>query len=300
MKATLLSYLSGMSGDFLAFMIHQDPRFHTISDELIIEDVKVSKHNRWFFPNLLEPIGLEAKIYPNNRAWAVDKKSIKTLKKIYGNKEIILPSHWYNNINLKSTNNLFNQGIRLFVREKPILKICYALWWIKSHVVANYIWPHRQEEINEMIMSNHKHKKLLLGILDCYHNWKYLSIKHDILNEGKLDLYTYVSRHFNEVYRKNNNTKYKLNYLLIDVDNLIYTSTSNIGIIENYFQIKIDRSLIETYKKSNFDTIEKYLGIKIDSPEFENDKIYFDSIFEYAQNVINIGPNQFDYHKGIL
>jgi hypothetical protein len=300
MKATLLSYLPGMNGDFLAFMIHQDPKFYTITDNLISEGIKISKYNKWNFPNLLEPIGLEAKIYPNNRSWIVDNNSLKVLEKIYGDKQIILPSHWYNMISVNSTNNLFGQGIRLFVKERYILKICYALWWIKSHVIANDIWPHRQEEINEMILDNHKRRDLLLEILNSYHNWKFLSIKYDLLDEGKLDLYTYVRRYFYEVYVKSNQTRYRLNYRLLDIDNLFYTDTSNIKILENYFDIDIDKSLIEIYNRNNFNIIENYLGIKINSPEFENDKIYFDSIFEYAKNIIEIGPNQFDYHKGIL
>jgi hypothetical protein len=300
MKATLLSYLPGTGGDFLAFMIHQDPKFYTIPDDSIIEGVKITKYNKWNFPNLLEPIHIEAKIYPNNRSWKVDENSINALKNIYKNKQIILPSHWYNIINSNSTNNLFNRGIRLFVKEKSILKVCYALWWIKSHVIANYIWPHRQEEIDEMILDNCKHRDILLEILNSYHNWKFLSIKYDLLDEGKLDLYTYVRRYFYEVYVKSNHTRYRLNYRLIDVDNLFYTDTSNIKILENYFDIDIDKSLIEIYNNNNFNIIENYLGIKINSPEFENDKIYFDSIFEYAKNIIEIGPNQFDYHKGIL
>jgi hypothetical protein len=298
MKATLVSYLAGMSGDFLSFLIHRDPKFYSIADDIIPNNIKITEHNMWRFPNLLYPIGLEAKIYPNNRNWAVNHDSLGKLHEIYGDKEILLPSHWYGYINQYTTNGLFDRGVRLMVRDRHILKICYALWWIKSHTIANEIWPHRQEEIDEMIANNHPRKDLLLSILNSYHNWKFMSIRYNLLKDGQLDINTYIRRYFNEVYSGANHAKIKLNYLVVELDNLIYGDQSNLSQLDEYFGVNIDRAAVKAYADDNYNIIEKYLGVGVNSPEFNNDDVYVDAIINYAKDIVDARPNQFDYYNG--
>lgn len=287
-----------MSGDFISFMVHRDSKFYPITENLITNNVKITEHNMWRFPNLLLPIGLEAKIYPNNKVWSVTGESLKFLKQLYQDKNILLPSHWYSNITPEITNGLFDRGIRLYVKERKILKICYAMWWIKSHTIANEIWPHRREEIEDMFKNNHPRKELLHSILDSYHNWKFMSIRFNLLKDGQLDMHTYIRRYFREVYSGANHARIKENYLVLDVDNLIYGNRSNLSVVEDYFDVSIDRSEVEKYAEENFDVIEKYLGFPVDSDEFNNDEIYFDAIINYAKDIIESRPDQFDYYRG--
>lgn len=298
MKATLVSYLAGMSGDFISFLIHQDPKFYSIQDDIIPQNIRTTQHNMWRFPNLLFPIGLEAKIYPNNRAWSVNDESLKILHQLYGEKQILLPSHWYGAINQATTNGLFDSGIRLLVKNRKILKICYALWWIKSHTIANEIWPHRQEEIDEMLKNNHPRKDLLLQILDSYHNWKFMSIRFNLLKDGQFDIHTYIRRYFNEVYSMANHARITNNYLVVELDNLIYGNLENLGILENHFDVNIDRAAVNNYTNTNYQLIEKYLGFAVDSEKFDDDEQYFNAIINYARDIIDARPNQFDYYIG--
>lgn len=297
MKAILVSYLAGMSGDFLSYMIHRDPKFYPITDSLIPAGIKTTEQNMWIFPNLLKPLGLEAKIYPH-ATWAVDQTSLNMLHEIYGDKTILLPSHWYGRIRPETTNGLFDQAIRLYVNDRKILKICYAMWWIKSHTIANGIWPHRQEEIEEMLANNHPNKELLLSILDSYDNWKFISIKFNLLNNGQLDLSTYVRKYFDEVYIKCNHTNRKKNYFIVDVDNLIYGDLSNLSRIEEYLDVNIDRDIVKKYTQDNYQMLEQHLGISVNSREFDHDETYFDAILNYAKEIIDARPNQFDYYRG--
>lgn len=286
-----------MGGDFIAFMVHQNPNYYNIDDASI--DVKVTEQNMWRFPNLLEPVGLEAKVYPSSRVWAVDADSLNKLNEVYKDNHIMLPSHWYNRITPDMTNGLFDHGIRLYVRERKLLKVCYALWWLKSHIISNEIWPHRREEIDEMINSNHPKKDLLLSTLDSYHNWKVIAIKHDLLDSnGQLDLLVYIRRHFNELYSKANHTNNKLKYMLLELDDLIYGDYSNLTRLESYLDVKIDREIVDSYCKTNYQVLEQCLGFGVDSAEFDDDEKYFNAILNYSRETIHERANQFDYYNG--
>jgi len=297
MKATLISYVPGLSGDFIAYMAHQDPSYYPI-DLSWVDNIKVTKHNMWRFPNLLRPIGLEAKTYPLTRPWTVDQNLLNILHDIYGDKKILLPSHWYRPITPENTNGLFDRGIRLYADSYRTLKICSALWWVKSHAIATDIWPHRQEEIEEMIRSNHPLKHLLPDILQSYHNWKYTSIRYNILKDGQLDLPTYIRRHLREVYSYGNSLLYTENYLRVAVDNLVYGDLSNLEVVEDYLGVSIDRQQVKSYSETNYDLLNKCLGIDVNSSEFDNDEIYFDAIYNYVKGIIDARPNQFDYYNG--
>ena len=287
-----------MSGDFLSFLVHQNPDYYPVS-ELILNNVKITEHNMWRFPNLLFPIGLEAKVYPSSRpSWSVTQDDLNTLNSFYGDKNILLPSHWYNPINNYTTRKLFDRGIRLYAKDKKILKICCAMWWIKSHTIAHEIWPHRQEEIEEMMNSNHLNKHLLPQVLESYHNWKFIAVKYNLLKNGELNIDTYIRRHFNELYTPGNKIKHTTNYLNLDIDNLLYGDLSNIKVLENYLNVSIDTDAIRAYTDNNYKMLEKNLGIGIDSPEFQDDDTYFNAILDYSKDIIDAKPNQFDYYNG--
>ena len=287
-----------MGGDFLAFQIHKDPKFFTIPENILVEGIKITKQNKWQFPNLLEPIGLEAKIYPNNRAWAVDEVSLNKLNEIYGDKNIILPGHWYNRIIPQTTNGLFDRGIRLYAGNKKALKISYALWWIKSHVVANEIWQHRLEEIEELKQSDHPNKHLLPEVLKSYHNWKWISLRFNLLNNGNFDLRYYVEAHFTRTYSPFNTIKYYNNYSNFDIDKIFYSDCSHLDLIEQQLNVTINREQLKEYTLTNYNLIERCLGCGVDSKEFDDDAVYYDSIINYAKDIINERPNLFDYYNG--
>jgi len=286
-----------MGGDFLAFQIHKDSKYFQISNDELVNGLKVTNQNMWRFPNLLKPIGLEAKIYPSKNAWQVDSAALEKLLATYNNMNIVLPAHWYNDISVEKTNGLFSSAVRLIAKEKHVLKIAYALWWIKSHVVANEIWPHRQEELEEYFKSNEPNRELMKDILSSYHNWKYMSIKYNLLNNGNLDLNYYIRNHFAKLYSEGNKILYTRNYQFIDIDNLYYNSMDNIELIERRFDVKIDRSQVKEYASSNLDLIQECLGFNVDDRRFENDETYFDAIINYAKDIINERTDHFDYYN---
>lgn len=297
MKATLISYMPGMSGDFISFLVHQDPKFYPISQESDYYTIRLTRHNMWRFPNLLEPIGLEAKIYPYKQ-WRVTAESLKVLNDVYGDRQILLPSHWYSDISPKLTGGLFNQGIRLFVKDPRVLKICYALWWIKSHTIANDIWPHRREEIQAMIDGDHPLKNLLESMLASYHNWKFLSIKYNLLDNGQFNIHSYIRRYFREVYAPKNHANIQENYLTLCLDNVIYGDMSELKRLEQYLEVTVDRTSVEQYTDTNYKLLENYLGFSVNSSKFDSDDTYFNAIIDYAHDIIEQRPNQFDYYNG--
>lgn len=286
-----------MSGDFLAFQIHQDPKYFPITDEFIYAGIKTTEQNMWRFPNLLAPTGLEAKVYPNHKDWAVNEESLKVLNDVYGDKNIILPAHWYRSITPTTTNGLFDRAIRLYASNRKTLKITYALWWIKSHVVANEIWPHRQEEIEELERSDHPYKHLLPQVLDKYHNWKFMSLRYNLLNNGQFDLRYYVENHFNKVYSQGNSVSFKHRYSLYDIDRIFYKDQAHLDLLEQELDVKIDRQLVKDYTLENCQLIENSLGVSIDSEKFDDDNTYFDAIINYAKDIINERTYQLDYYN---
>ncbi len=286
-----------MGGDFLAFQIHRDPKFFPITNDLLIEGVKITNQNMWRFPNLLSPIGLEAKVYPRNRPWVIDNNLLKILEDTYGDKQILLPAHWYNQINPEQTNGLFNQAVRLYAKDKKTLKICYALWWIKSHAIANEIWPHRAEEIDEYIKSNQPYKHLIPEILKSYHNWKFIAIKYNILNNGILDIDYYIRHHFYKLYSKENTISHTTGYTFYDVDHLFYNGMENIDLISEQFDVNINKNEVTDYSNKNLELLHECLGFSIKDSKFDDDEIYFNAIINYAKDIINERPNQFDYYN---
>lgn len=286
-----------MSGDFLAFQIHQDPKYFPITPDLIHNGLQTTEQNMWRFPNLLGPIGLEAKIYPIDKAWAVNEASLNQLNEVYGDKNILLPAHWYSKIEPATTNGLFDQGIRLYASSMKILKFTYALWWIKSHVIANEIWLHRWEEIDEYERSDRPNKHLLPKVMENYHNWKYMSLRYNLLNNGEFDLRYYVEAFFKKIYSSNNWIKFRENYLNYDVDKIFYSNWDHLDLIEQDLDVTIDRHQVKEYALINRYLIEDCLGFDIDSPEFEDDNTYYDAIINYAKDIINERTYQFDYYN---
>lgn len=286
-----------MGGDFLAFQIHQDPKYFPITDDTLYLGIKTTEQNMWRFPNLLAPIGLEAKIYPNNRDWTVNEESMAVLNDIYGDKNIILPAHWYRSITPQTTNGLFDKGIRLYAGDKKTLKFTYALWWIKSHVIANEIWPHRQEEIEELLQSDNPNKHLMPDVLENYHNWKYMSLRFDLLKDGQFDLRHYVEEFFNKIYAPGNKILFQFKYSSYDVDKIFYSNMDELDLLEKELDVKIDRQQVKEYASINRNLIEECLGFGIDSDQFNDDNIYFDAIINYAKDIINERIYQFDYYN---
>lgn len=287
-----------MGGDFLAFQIHKDHKYFPIDDERLYDGLKVTVHNMWRFPNLLAPIGLEAKIYPSSRNWNCDKDAISKLNEMYQGKNILLPSHWYKTIDNTTTNGLFNSGIRLFASNRKTLKITYALWWLKSHVIANDIWPHRREEIEEYQGTDYPNKHLLPKVLENYHNWKYNSMRYDILKNGEFDLRFYVENYFDKIYTNSNKITYINSYKFYDVDRIFFSKDDQLRLIEEHLDVKIDRTQMKEYTEKNYSLIEKSLGFSVNDPKFDDDNTYFNSIVEYAKEIINERPYQFDYYNG--
>lgn len=298
MKATLISYPAGMSGDFLSFLIHKDPKFYSI------DKILVSKQNRWLFPNLLHPIKseslpIEAKNWHSSKPWPLNEELLDILHKKYGDKNILLPTHWYNEISPDMTNGLFDQGIRFYTDSLKTLKIVYAMFWIKSHAIANNAWPLRLQEIKEMIDSDHPRKDMLMELLDSYHSWKFQAIRYNMLDNGRLDLLTYMKQHFHRIYKPVNiNRIHQKNYTFIELDNLIYNDFSGLEILENYFDVNIDRNIVKEYTNNNLTMLNEQLKVSVDSDEFSDNDRYFELIKNTVSKIIIDRPYQFDYYEG--
>jgi hypothetical protein len=276
MKALVISYLGGMFGEFTASLIEQG------SDTFISDKhTEITNHNRFLYPNYLSPINFECKTFPKHNSWTISADQVSSLHKLYGEKIICLPTHWYSK-DINQT-NLPCTGIVLYASSLLIVKLAYSLFWIKSHRTANTLWPSRMQEIKSMIDSNHPYSKELsmLQVEDNYQNWKFLSYKYNFLNDGQLDLHYYITQHFNS-YKKDNFLMCAASpdWFKFDIGTAIHGNGKNISLIEQHLDISIDRQRVSEYSEKNLDIIKGILGLTVDN--FYSEK-WLDNLYEYCK-----------------
>ena len=230
---TLLSYVPGMSGDFLSYLIHKNPDYVDI-------ELTPTLTNRYLFPCFTENInGREIKVTREK----LDNQTIKILNEKYYNKKLVLPTHQFKKI----YNNNLNY-VRLFSSNEYTTKLSYAMWMIKSHSDVDEPWPQRYEEIKKI--QDHSIRN---EIIQHFHKWKYLAYKNNLLVDGKFDLYYYIKNYYVEY--KNMTQRIQAGYQYIDIHDTIYES--NTDILNNIFNINIDCASIYNYANQNIDILTK-------------------------------------------
>jgi hypothetical protein len=291
MNTPILSYLPGMSGDFLAWHIHKDEKFYPLSD------INITSKNQFLFPNMLESINEDAKTFPSEKPWPVSAGNVEILRNLYNNKNICFPTHWHNRLSYCLLPGFLTKGIRLYCQDRRILKLCYFMWWIKSHVMSYEPWDDRVVEIHQLMqLQDHRYSELS-KLQFSFHNWKFLALKHNLLLDGKLDLYTYIRSHFDKVYSKYNEPSRNLAYLNLTVDNVIYTGTE-LGDLCDYLDIKINTQEIAAYAEQNLNLVESELGLRFASVEYDDDVVFFNLLTAFLRERIQERPiYDYDYRK---
>lgn len=257
MKCVILSYLPGMFGEFTADLLQ------TSSEKFYLESNSTTNQlNRVLFPNYLRPIGLMVKTFARNQSWPVTTDQIGVLENIYKDKWICIPTHWY--ADKITLSNLPNIGIRLYCSDEKDLNLAYSMAWIKSHMVPQKLWKERRKEIEEMIKIKPQFTEDLQALIDApnYQNWKFLSYQLNILKDNKPDLELYIrQRHFlyqNWNIRDSQSTD---NWLACDIGKLISRDKTNLTQLEQYLNIKVDTSKLETYKNRNAEVLYNTLKL---------------------------------------
>ncbi len=255
-----------MFGEFFCSVLNQNYNFYGAENFKEINAFQNS-NNRWVFPEYLAPINFHAKTIPPNKAWNINDQQKIELQNLYDNKDIIVPTHWYQQ-DLTAINMPVN-GIRLYCSNQKILLLSYILFWIKSHLYANNPWPSRVQEMQDLINDNHIHadrfKELLVP--GQYHNWKFLSYRYDTLLDGKADLEYYINQKW-EWLRIVNET-FSDHWYNLDIGNVLYDNQTELEKFEKYWSVHINRNIISQYASANIALVETELGITMQ--ELESD-----------------------------
>jgi hypothetical protein len=276
MQSLIISYPSGMFGEFTASLIEEG------SDKFISNGtVKTTTENRFLYPNYLAPINFEGKTFPKHTPWPITDTQVDHLKSIYNDKWICIPTHWYSDDIGQC--KLPCQGIVMYSTTPSIIKLSYSLFWIKSHVFANSAWPNRMQELQLMIDSNHQYAKELseLQVEGNYRNWKFLAYKFNFLKNGKLDLYHYISRHYH-FYKKDIFTLCSASpsWFKFDIGNAIHGDRTNLSLLEDYLNISINRQRVVEYSEKNLAVLKDKLGFSLD--DLSSD-IWLDTLYDYCK-----------------
>jgi hypothetical protein len=275
MQIILISYVPGLFGEFSSYLFSKH-------NSNFVNDVEtiITNDNRYLFPNYLEIINLDIKNLWSSEPLIISKFQIEKLNQFYGEKNLCVPTHWYNNDS--NLCNLPGKKIRFFSSNLNILKLSYCLFWIKSHKNSN-IWESRRREIEILIENNHIHSNILKELLISNapgQNWKFLSVKENILKDGKLDLNFYIKQKFIKLLQSTI-TKNSSSWIYYDIGELIHGNQSNIFNIESLLNIKIDNLLIEEYREKNLDIIKKYLNLNFKDLQSSN---WIDVLSEFIKS----------------
>jgi hypothetical protein len=256
---TILSYHPGLSGDFLAYNIHQDKKYFNINDLCI-----KTEFNRYLFPCLTTPVlGWEIKVENKN----LTIEDIHKLN-IYYKIDIVLPTHIYRHIKKHKK----CKYVRLYTKNETTLKLSFVLWWIKSHIISEEPYLSRLIEIKNIPESLIKTE-----LVTKFQKWKYLSYKLNFMNNGSFDLYYYIKNIYN-FYIHHASLDNMKGFHNIDVYETIYNG--NYKTIENIFEVEINNNLIKEYAHKNNELLNE---IDIDI-NLEN---FLDQLALYIKKNIN-------------
>ena len=269
-----------MFGEFFSSLLESsDSRFFSN------RSISVNDNNRYIYPNYLLPIDLDIKNHERSfDTWPITEDNLKTLETVYGDKWICLPTHWIH----RHPNHtmLPGIGIRLYCGSIVDNNLSYCMWWLKSHIYANKLWPSRRKEIENMIDNDHRYKDQLKELLDSnnFHNWIFLSYKRNILNDQNLDLRFYIkSTYYQLLDSKMYHPPFE-NWIPVDIGRLV--NTGDTGDIENKLglQHSLDKQKIESYKEKNLLLLKEKLNLTYNDLSNEN---WLDVLSDYCIDFFN-------------
>jgi hypothetical protein len=279
MKFIILSYSPGLFGEFTAEQLTKGSnQFFNTDPTTILED-----KNRFLYPNYLSPINFSAKTY-RNTSWPISPSNLETLEKIYKDKKVCIPTHWFcRDVNLT---NLPAVGVRLYTGLRNISNLAYAMYWIKSHINSTF-WESRKEEIKNLIDKNHPHSVHLQKMLGASNNlnWEFLSYKNNILKNGKPDLDYYIEdRYEHHLVWTSIDFNKPINWFMFDIGRAIHGDHANMHELENFLGAKLNLQEIEIYRDKNLQLVKDKSGIEFE--DFNTD-VWLIKLKEFIHKNIN-------------
>lgn len=278
MKFVIVSYESGMFGEFFCTLLEKNKNF--IQTNKITSNVD----NRYHYPNYLSVIDFDTK-HKSRGHWSISTSDIDKLKKVFDNKSVCIPTHWYSpNVN---DCNLPAFGLRLYSNDIFYKNLAYSMWWIKSHIHATVPWPERKRQIENLARNkNYKFHNEMFELLlpKKFHNWKFRAYYLELLNDGKLDLEYYLKKRY-EKYCILTNKEYisPINWQLIDVGEIMELKIEQLH-FGSFNTLVLDKLMIENYSSKNLEILENKTKIK--KTDLMNNN-FLDKLFYYVNNNIS-------------
>lgn len=276
---TIFSYLAGMSGDFIAYLVHQNPGY------LQIDNPK-NANNRYVFPSLtLEPLQFDAKIHDLDARTHQDQflssVDIDKILKYYNKQHLVIPTHRF----IATFDDRLTY-VRLFTHNIPIARLSYAMFFLKSHCNLEEPYPSRLEQIksidNEIVREQ---------LLTNYAKWKWLAWRYECCDiEKGFDTRYYVRNYFIRYYYifGHLDSKFRQGYNYIDANELIYKQNTNE--LCKLLDVDLDKVLLQDYANTNYSLLEKN-NIDIHSDKF------FDQLHDLVEPELNKTINLYEKIK---
>lgn len=228
---TILSYHPGFSGDFIASQIHKNDGYINIK-------LQPNNVNRYVWPCLTERVfGWEIK---NTKLQTITKDNMDILNQVYNYQHMILPTHQFKPV----YNNELN-FIRLHSSNLDIVKLSFAMWLFKSHIINDTPWPERLSQIKNTP------EPVRTELIKKFHKWKYLCYKHNLNKNNKFDVEEYIKGYF-EIYKQKCDitVKYRDKYRYFDIQEIVYDS--NTTKLENYLNVTLNKHNFTEYATANY------------------------------------------------
>jgi hypothetical protein len=259
MKAVVISYNPGMFGEFFSSLLSEsDSRFFNT------DSIVTTKENRFIYPNYLSPVNLDIKnIRSDLTKITITEENRSTLHALYGDKWICVPTHW-SNIDIDQI-DLPCIGIRLYCKNTIDFNLSYCMWWLKSHLYASHLWPSRESDIKELILSGHKFKKEFLEMLTLgnFYNWKFNSYRDNLLKNETLDLKFYMFLKYHQMRFLCPHFSRFQKWITLDIGELIHRYENYDRKIESALNLENSLNLnkINSYREKNLSLLKELLNL---------------------------------------
>jgi len=264
-----------MSGDFLAYLIHQDKKYFNVelsapymSSEIALEC------NRYLFPCLTENVlGYEIKMHGG----IISANDASVLKHHYKDKSLVLPTHIYHS----PTTDMI-RWYKVYTDDTIAINKAFVNWWLKSHIHTTRPGNDRLLYISQIEDEYWRNE-----LTERFNKCKFLAYKNGILVNSRFDLDFYINSQYKN-YVSSSRLRNIPGYINIDINEILYKQ--RFKHLENMFGVSINPDIISEYVTKNED---KFLEHNID-PIRDNFK---QQLCEVAKNVQSI--NITDYIKQV-
>lgn len=250
-----------MSGDFLAYLIHQNAGYCPVPES-------ADSNNKYLFPNWAQEVyGWNNKV--SNRG--LQHSDNLNLTRHYQCENLVVPTHRFQSV----FSDEF-QFIRLYTHDIPTARISYAMWFLKAHSLLHEPWPERLLHIRDIQNPSERDE-----LLSRWHKWKFLAWQERVLSEDGWDARYYVHNYFTRYYYIHNhlNSNHRRGYNYYDLGDLLYSA--NVSALEKQLNITIDRKLLQEYAERNRGMLHVH-GIDIHSDDF------FDQLADAVMDNMNL------------